>query len=219
VTKFNTKAWAAALVALGALYMVASLALGRSARAEMPIDLSPRPSDAAIDVWKTATLLVNEPRTAVVDVRPADAFARYHLPGAVSRPGASAPEVVKLLASAPAAVVYAGKDEVAGQLVAEARRAEPSAKVYYLADGARAWYLALELPVPLFAEAAPPQGYAEALRTVQEWFARAGTVPREKALDSLQTLVRLNFQPTLLKAGPRAAASGGGQKKISGGCG
>jgi len=216
---FNSKAWAPVLLALGAVYMVLSLALGRSARAEVPIDLSPPPSDAALDVFKTAALIINEPRTAVVDLRPEEAFARYHVPGAVNLPGADAPQLSKLFTSVPAAVVYAGKDEVAQRIVAEARKTESVAKVYFLADGARAWYLAFDLPVPLFAEAAPPASYGLALRAVQSYFAGASAVAREKALDSLQTLVRLNYQPTLLKAGKRAAAGGGGQKKISGGCG
>ncbi len=212
------RAGAVALVALGALYLVLSLATGHSARAEVPPDLSARATDAALDVWKSAHLLVQEPRTVVLDVRPADAYARYHLPHAASIPGAQVRDVKDALRNAPAVLVYAGKDEVAQKLVAEVRAAVPDARVYYLVAGARAWYLAFQLPVPLFAEAAPPAGYGEALQAVAGWFAGSQALPAEKVVGALQTLARANYQPTLLKAAKKAAA-GGGAKKIAGGCG
>lgn len=211
----------AAAVLLGAagLYMVLQLATGRSARAEVPPDLTARPADLALDVWKTAAFLVEEPRTAVIDVRPADAYARYHLPHAVSVPGATAADVTRLFAAAPAAVVYAGKDEVAVKLVGEVRAAAPQARVHYLPDGARAWYLAFALPVPLFAESGPPDGYAEALAAVNGWFGGSPDASAKLATEALETLARVNYQPTLLKSGKKAAAAGGAKKKIGGGCG
>lgn len=217
--RFDPRLGAALLLGTAGLYLVLQLATGRSARAEVPPDLTARPADLALDVWKTATLLVEEPKAAVVDVRPADAYARYHLPGALSLPGAGADEVAKLLATAPAAVVYAGKDEVAQKLVADVRAAAPQARVHYLPDGARAWYLAFELPVPLFAESGPPDGYQPSLAAVHGWFGRAADASRSRALEGLQTLARANYQPTLLRSGKKAAATGGAKKKIGGGCG
>jgi rhodanese-related sulfurtransferase len=219
VNRFGPRAGAALLLGVAGLYMVLQLATGRSAHAEVPPDLSARPADLALDVWKAAALLVDEPKAAVVDVRPADAYARYHLPRAASLPGASAEQVVKLLAVAPAALIYAGKDEVAQKLVADVRSAAPQARVHYLPDGARAWYLAFTLPVALFAESGPPDGYPEALAAVNGWFGGAADASRSRATEALQTLAKANYQPTLLKAGKKAAGAGGGKKKIGGGCG
>ena len=219
MTRFSSRLGAVALVALGALYLVVSLVTGHSARAEVPPDLTARPGESALDVWKTASLLVEEPRTVVLDLRPEDAYRRYHLPHAVNLPGARADEVVQRLRSAPALVLYAGKDELAQKLVGEARAALPGARAYYLPDGARAWYLAFQLPVPLFAEGAPPAGYTEAMELVERWFGEAGTMSGAPVVTALQTLAKANYQPTLLRSGKKAAASGGGARKIGGGCG
>ncbi len=188
-------------------------------RAEMPPDLSARPTDLALDVWKVAMLRADEPATRVVDVGPADSYQRYHVPGAANMPGASASQIKDQLRAAPAVVVYADKDEAAEKVVAEVKRSQPGARLYYLADGARAWYLALQLPVPLFAEAAAPSGYADAIQVVNGWSANAASAPRPKVIEAIQTLAKLNYQPTLLSAGKKRAAAGGGKKKIAGGCG
>lgn len=217
--RFDSRIGAGVLVGLAAVYLVVSVATGRSARAEVPPDLSPSPGSASLDVWKAATLLVEEPRTAIVDVRPADAFARYHLPGAVSVPGAGPDELRAASRGAPAMLVYAGKDDVAQKLVAAARANEPAARVHYLADGARAWYLAFELPVPLFSDAPPPAGYADALATARTWFERRDPAARASAASALQTLAKASYAPNLLQGAKRAAPSGAGKKKLAGGCG
>ncbi|ABC82398.1 rhodanese-like domain-containing protein [Anaeromyxobacter dehalogenans] len=217
--RITNRTGAAALVGAAAAYLVLALATGHSARAELPPDLTPPPADAALDVWKAAAGVVQAAgRAAVLDVRPADAYARYHLPGAESLPGASAEDVLARARGRPFTLVYAGKDEVALRLVQEARRADPGARVHYLVDGARAWYLALALPVPLFAEAAPPAGYAEALAAAQAALASPSSDRVAPGLEALQTLARLDFRPDLLKAGGKPKA-GGAKKKISGGCG
>jgi rhodanese-related sulfurtransferase len=217
--RFDSRIAAGVLVGLGGAYLVAVLVTGRTARAEVPPDLAPRAADAALDVWKTAALLVQEPRAAVLDVRPAEAYERYHLPRAVSVAGASAAAVAEHLRSAPAVVVYAGNDEVARKLVAEVRGVAKDARVHYVVDGARAWYLAFQLPVPLFADTSPPAGYAEALRIVQTWFASGNGGDGTSTIEALQVLARANYQPTLLTSGKRSASAGGGKKRISGGCG
>ncbi len=216
MTRFNSKIGAGLLVGVAALYAVLSIATGRSARAEVPPDLSARPADMALDVWKTAALLV-EQGAFIADVRPADAHARYHLPGAASLPGASAADVRAAAAGRPV-LVYAGKDDVAQKLVGELR-SESATRAFYLADGARAWYLAFQLPVPLFAESAAPDGYPEALRTVAAWFERPDPAARGRTAEALRTLAKVNYEPTLLKSGKKAAAAGGAKKKIGGGCG
>lgn len=210
---------AAALVATAGLYMVLSLATGRSARAEAPLDLAPRPADLALDVWRAASALVEaEGRAAIVDVRSAEAFARYHLPRAEHVPGGSAAEVAARAEGRPFVLVYADKDDVAGALVEAARRRAPGARIHFLAGGARAWYLALALPVPLFSDQAAPDGYAEAVERVQGALAGAEHGTKTAALESIQLLARTNYQPSLLKAGgpPKATAA---KKKIAGGCG
>lgn len=218
MSRFNAKVGAGVLVGLAGLYLVASLALGRSARAEPPLDLTAQAGDAGLDVWKAAAFVVAADDPAVLDVRPAEAFARYHLPFAVNVPGATAEQVRDVAAAHPSVLLYAGKDDVALKLVAEARPLAPGARIHYLADGARAWYLAFELPVPLFAEAGPPSGYPEALEAVNGWFAAPSGGLRETVGEALQVLARVNYQPTLLKSGKKAAPAGA-KKKIGGGCG
>jgi len=218
VKRLDTKIAAAAVVALGAAYLVLSLAFGRSARAEVPPDLSAAAADFGLDVWKAAAAVVQAEGSVLVDVRPEEAWARYHLPRAMSLPGATADQLKAVADRHPLVVVYAGKDEVAQKLVGEARAAAPGARIHYLVDGARAWYLALDLPVPLFAESGPPDGYAEALARVKGWFESPASRTAPATVEALQTLARVNYQPSLLKSG-RKAAAGGAKKKIGGGCG
>lgn len=211
---------AGALVGAAALYAVAALATGRTARAELPPDLSAKPQDLALDVWKAAAAIVGGAgRAAVVDLRPADAYARYHLPSARSQPGASGAEVVRAAAGAPVVLVYAGKDELAQKAVAEARELSPGARVHYLPEGARAWYLAFELPVPLFSDQSAPDGYGVALARARSWLSAPGPQGQAEALEAVEVLARASYQPNLLQSGKKKAAAGGGKKKISGGCG
>jgi rhodanese-related sulfurtransferase len=215
--RFNAKLGAGILAGLAGIYLVAVAVTGRSARADVPPDLSAKPADLALDVWKAAALIVDR-GAAVVDLRPADAFARYHLPGARSMPGAAPAEIAALARQAPV-LLYAGKDEVARKIAADARALGPAHPVHLLADGARAWYLALSLPVPLFAESAPPAGYGEAVAAVNGYLARPDPAARGRTSEALQALAKANFQPTLLGSGRKAAPAGGARKKIAGGCG
>lgn len=215
----NHRKAALALVAAAGLYMGASLATGRSARAEVPPDLTPGPADLSVDVWRAAAALVEAAGgAAVLDVRPAEAFARYHLPGAVSLPGASPDDVARRAGGRPFVLVYAGKDDVAERLVREARRGAPDARIHFLAEGARAWYLAFDLPVPLFSEQPPPDGYGEALERVERFLARPDPAARPATLESLRLLARAAYAPDLLRSGAKAKATGA-KKKIAGGCG
>jgi rhodanese-related sulfurtransferase len=172
------------LAALGALYMTAALATGHSAHSEAPVDLSPSAGDAALDVWKAAALALAGDG-AVVDVRPAEEFARYHVPGSRSLPGASAAQIHDLAKLEPV-VVIASQDADAARLVREVRAAaQEPLQVHFLANGARAWYLAFELPVPVFSEVPPPHGYDHAIATVRGFLAEreASDVARREAGD------------------------------------
>ena len=208
---------AAVLVGLGLVHLVVALATGHSARAEVPPDLSPAADELALDPFKAAALLVTGPGAQVVDVRGDDAYARGHLPGARHEAGASAAGLAALAAAGPV-VVVAEEDEDALRLVSEARAAAPSAAIHALAGGERAWFLAFELPVPLFSEQPPPYGYEDAMETVRARFRDPAGVPADAALAALQRLVAMDYRPTLLapKGGPKPAAK---RKKVSGGCG
>jgi rhodanese-related sulfurtransferase len=217
MTRLNTKIGAAVLAVLGLGYMVGSLVTHRSARAEPPPDLAVAAGETGVDVWKAAALVLDG--AALVDRRSKEDFARWHPPGAQSVPGADAAAIREQLRQRPAVVIVAARDDVAQKLVADVRAREPAARVHYLVDGPRAWYLALELPVPLFAEAAAPRGYDEAVALLQAWLAKPDASTRPQALAAVQTLAKASYQPSLLKSGGKAKAAGGARKKISGGCG
>jgi rhodanese-related sulfurtransferase len=217
MTRLNTTIGAAVLAVLGLGYMIGSLVTHRSARAEPPPDLAVAAGETGVDAWKAAALLLDG--AVLVDLRDADDFARWHAPGAVSAPHAGVPAIRELLRQRPAVVVMAAKDEIAQKLIADVRREQAAARVHYLIDGPRAWYLSLELPVPMFAESPAPRGYEEALTTVKVWLTKPDAGRRPQALAALQTLAKAGYQPTLLKSGGKPKPAGGARKKISGGCG
>lgn len=219
MTRFPTKIAAGAAVALGIAYMALALAKGHSAQAEIPPDLS-LGAEAGLDVWKTAAALVQAgDQTLIVDVRPAAEYARYHIPGSASEPGANAARLRALALGRSWIVVVADKDEAARRLAGEAREGPKDARFRYLADGARAWYLAFDLPVPLFSEAPPPYGYVDSLAAAKIYFAQPKGELRARTVAAIATLARLNYQPSLLKQAGKAKASAAPRKKISGGCG
>jgi hypothetical protein len=221
MSRFNPKIAAGVAALLATAYLVASLVTGRSARSEPPADLSLGAAEAELDVWKTAAALVTASgKTLIVDRRPVEDFARYHLPGSVSEPGAGSARLLELARGDARVIVVAAKDDVARRVASEARATRKGASVYYLKDGARAWYLTFELPVPLFAESSPPSGYEQALGTVRAFFVRpqAGA-STTSVVEALQRLAKLGYQPTLLKQTGKPKAAGGAKKKISGGCG
>lgn len=205
------------LVSLAALVAGGSLAKGHNARANALLPLK-ADAERSLDLWKALDLLVREPGTRILDRRPPDSYAAWHIPGSVNLPGAGEAELRQALSQAPAVLMVATQDIVADEAVAAVRTAQPNARVHALKDGPRAWYLALELPVGMFREEAAPAGYAEALATLKAHLAQPAPKTRDAALEALQTLARLNVQPTLLKAGKKAAPAGGA-KPLAGGCG
>ena len=172
MTRFNPKWGAALLIGLAALYMVVSLATRRSAASDKPPDLAAL--DAGLDVWKAAALLVRDGgRVAVIDVRPRERFEMYHLPGARNLPDANAAAVVSATGTAESLLLVADQDKDASLLVAEvSKQGRPQA--HFLKDGVRAWYLAFELPVPLFSDKPSPHGWEDAMAVTRAWFAHGG---------------------------------------------
>jgi hypothetical protein len=226
MSRFSPGTGALVLAALGALYMTAALATGHSAHSEAPVDLSPAAGDAALDVWKAAALALAGDGV-VVDVRPAEEFARYHVQGSRSLPGASAGQIHDLAKLEPV-VVIASQDTDAARLVREVRSvAQDPLQVHFLTNGARAWYLAFELPVPVFSEVPPPRGYDEALATVRGFLAEreagdvAGGEAGKQAGGEAGTLAErgtnhLAGRQATVAAGPGAgalAATGGPQRE------
>ncbi len=214
--RFNSRIVAAALISLAALYMVLSLAMGRSASAEPLPDLSLKAADAGIGVWKAAGAALDG--ALFVDVRSPAKFARYHVKSAVNVPDAD-PAALRAAAKSREVIVVAPKDDDAQRRVAAARAADPNGKYFYLQNGVRDWYLTFELPVAMFNDQPAPRGYDEALASLKTAMASHDQTQRERGRMALFDLVRMNYQPTLLKSAGTAAAAGGARKKISGGCG
>jgi rhodanese-related sulfurtransferase len=217
MTRFNARIGAGVLLGLGVLYLVLALAMGHSARAEVPPSFAA--DDARLDVWAAIHRLVQPDGGAVmVDVRPANEQALYRIPGAVSLPGASARTVRKNTTGKRTVLVVASDDQQAAKLTSEVAAAGTVQSVYFLGGGARSWYLALELPAPLFSTKPPPHGYASALQVVRRWLAAPDQVGAKQVDDALAKLAALDFQPDQLagKTKPKAA---GKKKKITGGCG
>jgi len=208
----------AVALACGLGVLVGGLTTGHSARSEAPPDLSAGTTGAAVGPWKAAALLVTAgPAVAVLDVRAADAFSAAHVPGARSLPGADADAVVRA-GRGGAVLLVADEDAAAQRLVAEVRTRAPAAPVHYLAEGVRGWYLAFDLPVPLFAVEPVPPGYREALATARSALADPVAADGEAALEAIRTLARLDYRPSRLGT-KRAAGAKRKRKKIAGGCG
>ena len=204
------------LLSAAGVYGTIALVRGHSAAAAPPVDLGSR--DAGLDVWRALALLAGPGQpVAVIDVRPRDRFELYHLPRSDNLPGAGARDLA-LRAAAGRVLLVADKDEASSALVGEARRLAPNSELHFVQDGARALYLALELPVPLFSDSPAPFGYAAALDKVHAWLRQPETGDRTAILDALGVLSRAAYAPTALQSKKRAAM-GGTKKKITGGCG
>jgi len=217
MTRFSARIGAAVLIALSLVYLGLALATGHSARAETPPSLAA--TEAKVNVWRAVALLVDGGETAaIIDVRPAAEQALYRLPVAVSLPGASAQLVRERAAAKRSVVLVASNDERALKLANELASGGGDLSVHVLEGGARSWYLAFELPAPLFSTKPPPYGYTPALATVKEWLARPQGVDPNTIQTALRKLIALDFQPDQL-AVPRKPKASGKKKKITGGCG
>lgn len=218
--RFNSKIGAIALAAFGLVYMVASLATGRSATAKYPPDLAVDNAELGISPWQTAELLIREKDSVrLIDVRAPEEYAAYHVPESTNKPSYDSQRVADMAAKTHTVIVVTGSDEKAGALVADARRLSGKKNIFYLREGARSWYLSFDLPIPLFSDEKPPYGYTEALATVKNYFEKDGQNDPEVAQNALATLVRLNYEPTKLGKKRKPKATGKKRKKIAGGCG
>ena len=215
MTSFNTKIGLIVLLTLGAVYMVAALASGHSAVSHVPPDLRSEARDQGLDVWKAAHLMLSdETRVAVLDIRSKERFEEYHLPGARSMPGAGPAQIAQAGGGVDRVLLVAAADEGAQKVIARL-----GSGYHYLEGGARAWYLAMELPVPLFSDTPPPNGYREALAAVKEGLLGGGKArPGGELERDLATLARLDYAPTLLGKAKKARAGGKKRKKLEGGC-
>ena len=217
--RLSSRSGAVSLLVLAGVYLVLSLAFDRSARSEPPPDFAASAAESGVDVWKAAALVLGDSDAArIVDVRRPEEFELYHPIGATNEPGLDAEGLVRLAREHPQ-IVVAATDEDVRKLVGEARAVDPGVRVHYLIDGPRSWYLAFELPVPLFADAPAPSGYAEALRTVRRSLQKPGAAENDGAIEAVRWLAKLDYQPTRLKQSGKPKAAAGARKKISGGCG
>jgi rhodanese-related sulfurtransferase len=215
--RLTNRAAAILLASAGALLMGVSAVTGHNAHSEAPRNLAPA-KDLDLDVWKAAQLRITEPGALFLDAREAESFAQYHLPFSASLPGAAAKDILAALDRAQAVVIVGALDNASKSLVQEVRAERPGSRVYYLKDGARAWFTAFDMPVPLFLDKPAPSGYESALATVKTALTQPDPTRRASAEEALQTLSRLNVQPEFAKATAKPAADDGG-KKIVGGCG
>jgi len=215
LTKFKPQIGAAFLLVLGALYSVIALASGHSATAEPPPDLAAK--EAGVDVWRATALLLGSARSCVADSRDKAQFELYHLPGAV--PASSAGAIAEACRDSASLLVVAETDEAAAKLCAELEQKQGGKKpIHFLRGGAPSFYLALELPVPLFADKPPPHGYAEARAEIRRWLAGQGRPSAEQLQKTLGVLIRADYQPTKLSSRKKPAPAKK-KKKITGGCG
>jgi len=217
MTRFNSKYGAIALVGLAAIYMVISLATGRSAASEMPPDLSA--PEAGVNVWQATALFAEHgDQVAIVDVRSEEHFAMHHLRGAVSKPEADAADVLEAASGKSTVLLVASANPKASKLAGEVKNKARDLNVHFLQDGIRAWYLAYEVPVPLFNEKPPPHGWAEAMAAVRA-FVHDGKGEPQDVVQAVGKLSNAAYAPTQLQGKKKKASSKNKKKKISGGCG
>lgn len=220
MAKINSRIGAIVLVLLAGSYMALALGKGHSARGEVPVDLTPHKLEHGIELWKTVALLIREGnKAAVLDLRSRREFEIYHLPGSVSVTEWDAKRIEELSDRYDTFILIAGQDEEGLKRVQEGISWQPGKTFHYLRGGIQEWYLNLVLPVPLFNDKKPPYGYEEALATVKACLFTAPGSDREKALEAVSTLARLDYRPSQLLQAKRPLPSGPPKKKIVGGCG
>jgi rhodanese-related sulfurtransferase len=204
---------AAVLVVVSIVYGIVAGVRGHSARAEPPPDLSANAE--GLDVWRALAWMAGG-AVDIVDVRSSEQYAFYHLPRARSLPDADA-AALRATATAPRLLVVAASDADAAKRVSELVAGGATPEARYLKGGAPAWYLALELPVPLFNDKPPPFGWVAAHGEVRRWLESRSPAGAE-LLRAVELLATAGYEPTGVGQGKKPAA-GKAKKKISGGCG
>lgn len=205
-----------ALVVLAVGYLVATLATGYSATSQAPVDLAAH--DQGLDVYQSVALLVEQgDGVAVLDTRPRAQFAAYHLPQAVSLPDATPARALRALGERRRALIIGKADAQAAELAAGVAALDAQRELHFVRGGARALYLAFELPVAAFTDRDAPFGYTPAVATVRSFLASGKAERPAAVLAAVRKLATLDYAPTELSgAKPKGA---GKKKKISGGCG
>jgi hypothetical protein len=215
--RFDGRIGAAVLIGLGALYLALGVSSGHSATSHLPADLSAK--KAGVDVYAALALMAKQgPKLAVVDVRSTERRGLYALPRSISA-DANPSSVLQKTLGRPVALIVGAKDAEAAKLVGRIKQRKPQTRFHFLRGGARAWYLALELPVPLFSSKKPPFGYAQAMTKVKAFLAsKQGVADPAGVVSAIGKLKSLSFSADLL-AGKSKPKAGGKKRKISGGCG
>ena len=114
---------------------------------------------------------------------------------------------------------FCGKEiePIEHKLIEETRRSSTDRELYFLQEGARSWYLTFELPTSIFTTKEPPFGYTDALNVLQDFFNNPDHANRQLALEALNKLSTLNYEPSLLYS-KSTGNTKSKRKKISGGC-
>lgn len=215
---------AGALAAAGVLYLGVSTGTGHLATARPLPELRLAASDAGLDVWQALALRAEfGSALTVLDLRPAERFEAYALPDSRNLPGLrDAASIAREAGPNARAVLLVGEDEAAlASLVAGARG---ELRLHYLRGGPRAFYVAVELPTPLFSDQPVPLEYPESLRLVRGWLKQPPGALSEASSASLKMALRrlaaAGLAPTALASGsPAASPAGAPKKRLSGGCG
>lgn len=210
--RFNTKLGATFIVGAAAFCMVLSPAVGCLAVPEQSAELAA--SETSLGVWKACALLVRERgNVLVVDIRPKQHFDAYHLPGAINL-GASEAKTAAAVADSKDHILLVADQEKDALLLATELVRSGKRQVHVLKDGAQSWYLAFELPVPLFSDKPPPDCSCEAMAVVQAWLRNQDSQAPGEVLTALAQLSKTGYHSTLLGLRKPAAPPSSAQKKI-----
>ena len=216
---------AGALAAAGVFYLAAGAFSGHLATARPLPEVRLAASDGGLDVWQALTLRAEYGAAlAVLDVRPAERFAAYAIPDSRNVPGLKdAGAVAAEAGPGVRAVLLVGDDEsLLASLVAGSRG---GSRLHFLKGGPRAYYVAVELPAPLFSDRPVPLEYPESIRLVRDWLKQAPGAMSESSAASvklaLRRLAAAGLVPTALASSSAGAppAAGVSKKRLSGGCG
>lgn len=205
---------------LGLLIMAGSLSRGHVAHSTTLPVLTLKPAgEVSLSPLRAADLLLRHgEKTIVLDLRSEPEFMLYHLPDSARIDGLADPGLPEIIADKGFILLVAATDQEAATSIAEGQSRFPDQRWLHLQGGARAWYLAFELPVGLFNDKPLPAGYEAALATVRTHLLTSAAGDSTVALSALAELARLNVTPDALGSGKARSTAGANKKKIGGGC-
>ena len=86
----NNKTGAILIITLALVYSVSSLVTGHQVSGEPPEDLSIDPEQLGLNIWQSASLIIEKgDELLVLDIRSAEFYKTFHIPFSVSHPGFS----------------------------------------------------------------------------------------------------------------------------------